>query len=73
MKELNTIFQNKDAVNITLKKVNAVILDEKSLDYYWSSTERNSISAWGLYMSNGFVTPLNKYIFGASVRAVVKY
>ena len=50
VKELNTLYANKAAVNAALTKVNATTLGN---EYYWSSTEYNSGNAWKLYMYNG--------------------
>ena len=69
VKELNTLYANKAAVNAALTKVNATTLGN---EYYWSSTERSDDYVWSLYMSDGA-----RYITGDSynyyVRPVVKY
>ena len=59
MKELQTLYNNKDVVNASLQKVNAVTL---SSDYYWSSTEINNNSAWILKMSSGYTYNSSKNI-----------
>ncbi len=48
--ELNILYQNKDKVNASLQKVNAVTLTDS---YYWSSTEYGNNGAWGLRMYDG--------------------
>ena len=50
VKELNTLYANKAAVNAALTKVNATTLGN---EYYWSSTEYDNYSAWLLRMSDG--------------------
>ena len=50
VKELNTLYANKAAVNAALTKVNATTLGN---EYYWSSTEYNGTNAWLLRMSDG--------------------
>lgn len=51
VKELNTLYANKAAVNAALTKVNATTLGN---EYYWSSTEYDNNGAWILRMSDGF-------------------
>lgn len=50
VKELNTLYANKAAVNAALTKVNATTLGN---EYYWSSTEYNIYGAWLLWMDDG--------------------
>ena len=50
VKELNTLYANKAAVNAALTKVNATTLGN---EYYWSSTEISSHNAWYLWMDDG--------------------
>lgn len=56
VKELNTLYANKAAVNAALTKVNATTLGN---EYYWSSTEGSGTDAWWLGMSGG-----GRYAYG---------
>jgi len=56
VKELNTLYANKAAVNAALTKVNATTLGN---EYYWSSTEYSGYYAWKLDMSDG-----SRYAYG---------
>ena len=58
VKELNTLYANKAAVNAALTKVNATTLGN---EYYWSSTENSDYVAWQLGMSDGGRDASNKY------------
>ena len=77
VKELNTLYANKAAVNAALTKVNAATLGN---EYYWSSTEYNSNNAWKLNMNNGnrnnnnknnnnYVRPVLAYLMKNSIEA----
>ena len=59
VKELNTLYANKAAVNAALTKVNATTLGN---EYYWSSTESSSNYAWILWVDGGGRSINLKYI-----------
>lgn len=70
VKELNTLYANKAAVNAALTKVNATTLGN---EYYWSSTEYTSDYAWSLRMSDGYRNYINKYNYYKYVRPVLAF
>lgn len=71
VKELNTLYANKAAVNAALTKVNATTLGN---EYYWSSTEYGSLNAWTLGMTNGLRDSSTKYYYNYGyVRAVLAF
>ena len=69
VKELQTLYINKNVVNASLQKINALTL---SLGYYWSSTEALNVSAWHVSMNTG---PVGYNLKSGSyyVRPVIKY
>ena len=62
--ELLTLCRNKDAVNNSLRAINAA-----ELKWCWSSTESNEFCAWGVYMYDGDTSVNTKSDYGY-VRAV---
>ena len=72
VKELNTLYANKAAVNAALTKVNATTLGN---EYYWSSTEYDEHgSAWRLRMSDGYRNYTSKsYYSNGYVRPVLAF
>ena len=70
VKELNTLYANKAAVNAALTKVNATTLGN---EYYWSSTEGSSNYAWGLWMGDGTRYYGSKYYNFKYVRPVLAF
>lgn len=62
--ELLTMYSNKDAVNNSLRAINAA-----ELCWYLSSTESNEFCAWYVYMNDGSTYDFNK-IDDGYVRAV---
>ena len=57
--ELYAIYGNKDVLNITLGKIAATGLSAYA-DYYWSSSEYSSSSAWDLRFIDGYPYGSNK-------------
>ncbi|MCL2097408.1 MAG: DUF5036 family protein [Bacteroidales bacterium] len=49
--ELNALYQNRGAVNITLTQHGG---SQLSSNFYWSSSEYVSYNAWAQYFSNGY-------------------
>lgn len=70
VKELNTLYANKAAVNAALTKVNATTLGN---EYYWSSTEYINNLAWLLRMSDGYRGWNGKYLNTGYVRPVLAF
>ena len=70
VKELNTLYANKAAVNAALTKVNATTLGN---EYYWSSTEYYNDYAWSLRMSDGSRINNYKYTNNDYVRPVLAF
>ena len=70
VKELNTLYANKAAVNAALTKVNATTLGN---EYYWSSAEYSSGGAWGLWLDGGGRGTGDKYDFNGYVRPVLAF
>ena len=70
VKELNTLYANKAAVNAALTKVNATTLGN---EYYWSSTEYIYNYAWRLRMSDGYRDWSTKYNYTYYVRPVLAF
>lgn len=62
--ELLTLYSNKDAVNNSLRAINAA-----ELNWYLSSTESNEFRAWLVFMTNGIIFNCPKS-FSSCVRAV---
>ena len=67
--ELTGIYLNKDKINKALKDAG---LDEIREDWFWSSTEYSSASAWIVYFSNGGRWYDYKY-FNLYVRPVLAF
>ena len=67
--ELNAIYDNKDVLNITLGKIVGTKLDA---DFYWSSSEYFSYSAWRLFFDSGNVLSGSKNGIN-SVRPVLAF
>lgn len=55
--ELETIYRSKETINATLSKHGVPISEP---DWYWSSTEKDEICAWGVYMRSGGTYYANK-------------
>lgn len=70
LRQLEVIYQNKEVLNKAFIAAGGEALDDEA--YYWSSTEYNSNSAWGLFMNNGSRGNLNKYNH-RSVRPVLAF
>lgn len=70
VKELNTLYANKAAVNAALTKVNATTLGN---EYYWSSTEYDTGTAWRLGMSDGYRGSYGKDYNYVYVRPVLAF
>ena len=68
MKELQTLYNNREVVNASLQKVNAVRLSS----HYWSSSEASSMSAWSFYMDNDD-RRIQKYNNSLGVRPVIAF
>ena len=64
--ELKLLYQVRDKVDKTLRDKS---MDELSGIIYWSSTEKDSKSAWFVYMDDGYTLDFNKSSYGY-VRAV---
>lgn len=65
LEELKLLRQVRDKVNKTLRDKSR----RELIGCYWSSTEKNSNSAWGVLMSVGNTSDRSKHYYG-SVRAV---
>ena len=74
MRDLNTIYSFKSAINSTLTLLSSVGASQvREDDYYWSSTEYNGGTVWGLLMSTGNRYSNGKYSNDSYVRPVVKF
>ena len=75
--ELILLQKNRDAVNLTLKKIRGVALvDTGSTSYntrYWSSTEHSKDYAWFVHMPSGEVNYTWKYASSTLYRPIIKY
>ena len=69
--ELKAIYGNKDVLNIALGKIGGTKL---GTDFYWSSSEDSSYSAWGLSFGDGNVNGSStKYYHNGYVRPVLAF
>ena len=65
MRDLNTIYSFKSAINSTLTLLSSVGASQLTKNWYWSSTESNNGNAWLLRMSDGIRNIVNKnYNYG---------
>ena len=72
MRDLNTIYSFKSAINSTLTLLSSVGASQLTENWYWSSTENSNYDAWDLHMSDG-----NRYYhykdYGGYVRPVLAF
>ena len=71
--ELTTLWDNKDAVNTSLKTIGGTTISTSG--YYWSSTELSSSSVLGMILANGLVRGISKLISSSDgyARCAVAY
>ncbi len=70
LRQLEAIYKNKEVLNKAFIAAGGETLDDKV--FYWSSTEYNSYSAWGLWVDDGYRSNLSKNLNGY-VRPVLAF